>query len=135
MDVEQVLERMKSSDRHYGLDFTIVERGADRTVCLMPVTEKMLNPAGTVNAGAMIWLADVAATLLAFEYMNRGPGAKVFPVLVDLHTVMLGNVREGEIAAEARPVRHGRRVSVVRTRITAPGEKLLAEITSTHIPN
>jgi len=33
----------------------------------MPFTSGVLNPYGTVQAGAMIWLADVTASVLALE--------------------------------------------------------------------
>ena len=121
--------------RHYGeIEFFIEEREDDRVRSRMPVTPRMLNPFGTVHAGAMLWLADVTATVLARNAFEHGPNGRGFPLAVDLHTTLLGNQREGEIYAEARFVRRGQRVAVVRTRVTGNDGRLLAEVTTTHIP-
>ena len=61
-------------------------------------------------------------------------GERAFMVGVDLHAAMLSNQRGGEIRAESRVVRAGRRVTVIRTTVTGEGGKLLAEITTTHVP-
>jgi len=101
----------------------------------MKVGPGILNPFGTVHAGALIWLADVAATTLALGDTRLGPGGAGFPLAIDLHAVLLGNLREGEVIAEARFVRQGKRVSVVRTRVTSDDGRLLLELTSSHIPS
>lgn len=82
----------------------------------------------------MIWLADVTASVLAIGSKEIGADGKGFPLAVDLHTTLIGNQRDGEIKAEARFVRKGRRIIVIRTRIIGNEERLLAELTSTHIP-
>lgn len=111
-----------------------IERKEECVVSRMPVTAGMLNPFGTVHAGAMLWMADVTATVLCRSVFEAGPDGRGFPIAVDLHTTLLGNQRSGEIVAEARFVRRGQRVSVVRTRITGDDGRLLAEVTTTHIP-
>jgi 1,4-dihydroxy-2-naphthoyl-CoA hydrolase len=63
-----------------------------------------------------------------------GPDGKGFPLAINLHTSLLGNQREGEIIAEARFVRSGKRVTVVRTRVTGAQGQLLAEVTTNHVP-
>ena len=47
---------------------------------------------------------------------------------------LLGNQRQGDIYAEARFVRQGKRVTVIRTRVTGDNDRLLAEVTTTHVP-
>ena len=116
------------------IEFFIEGRQDDHVTSRMPVTAAMLNPAGIVHAGAMIWLADVTATVLARGAFESGADGKGFPLAVDLHAALLRNTRSGQIVAEARFVRRGRRVSVVRTRVTGDDGKLLVEITTTHIP-
>lgn len=119
--------------RRGSLEFTIFEIGELRAVSRMPVTESMLNPFGTVNAGAMIWMADVTASALAWGPEARAKGEiQSFPLALDLVTHLVSNVRDGEILAEATFVRRGSRVSVVRTRVTC-GDKLLCEVTTTHL--
>ena len=66
--------------------------------------------------------------------LEIGEDGRGFPLAVDMHTTLLGNQRDGEIRAEARVVRRGKRVIVVRTRVTGNEGRLLAELTTTHIP-
>ena len=54
--------------------------------------------------------------------------------MIDLHASVLANQQDGDIMAEARIVRRGRRVTVVRTRVSGVDDKTLAEVTTTHIP-
>ena len=115
------------------IEFYIKERSEDCVISTMPVKEGILNPFGTVHAGAMLWLADVTATVLALGNVEIGPDGKGFPLAINLNTQLLGNQRQGEIQAEARFVRNGRRIKVVRTRVTGEAGRLLAEVTTTHI--
>ena len=93
-----------------------------------------LNPFGTVQAGAMLWMADVTATVLAIGSSELGKKGQGFPLAINVTASLLGNQRGGEILAEARFVRKGRRVTVVRTRVTGDKGRLLAEVTTTHVP-
>lgn len=132
--MNDIQEHIRSPKRSGHIEFYIEERSDDCVVSRMPVAEGMLNPFGVVQAGAMVWLADVTATVLAIGSQGISPDGKGFPLAVDLHTTLVGNQREGEIRAEARFVRKGRRLMVIRTRITGNEGRLLAELTSTHIP-
>ena len=131
--MENILDRIKSSQRSGHIEFSIEERDANCVVSRMPVKNGVRNPFGTVQAGAMIWLADVTASVLVLENWNLGEDGKGFPLAIDIHTTLMGNQTEGEIRAEASFVRKGRRVMVVRTRLMG-NDKLLAEVTSTHVP-
>ncbi len=86
-----------------------------------------------VQAGAMIWLADVTASVLALIGKSVGDDGKGFPLAIDLHTTLISNQKDGEIKAEARFVRRGQNVLVIRTTIIRNGNRLLAEVTSTHL--
>ena len=100
----------------------------------MPVATGILNPFGTVQAGAMLWLADVTATVLAIGKTRLGQKGQGFPLAINLNAHLLGNQRGGDIRAEARFVRKGKRVTVVRTRVLGDSDQLLAEVTTTHVP-
>ncbi|MFZ5569558.1 MAG: PaaI family thioesterase [Thermodesulfobacteriota bacterium] len=126
-------DHIRSSKRSGSIEFFIVQREPDCVISRMPVAAGMLNPYGIVQAGAMVWLADVTASVLILENQPMEEKGKGFPLAVDLHTSLVGNQREGEIKAEARFVKKGRKVSVIRTRLTGDGDRLLAEITSTHV--
>ena len=114
--------------------FTITERTADRVVGEMPVTAGMLNPFGTVHAGAMIWFADVVATQCAVgDFEALGDNGEGFPLAVDLHTVLMANQGDGVLVATARPVRRGGTLSVIRTEVRGRDDRLLIEMTTTHL--
>ena len=126
-------DKLALSRKEGHIAFTIEERKPEYVISRMPVAPGVLNPYGIVQAGAMIWLADVTASVLAEEGQNIGNDGKGFPLAIDIHTVLIGNQRDGEIKAEARLVRRGENVVVIRTRVTGNGEKLLAEVTTTHL--
>ncbi|MEO0999893.1 MAG: PaaI family thioesterase [Pseudomonadota bacterium] len=127
-------ERVGAEIYEGALAFRIVERGAERARAEMPVTAAMLNPFGTVHAGALIWFADVTATVCAVgDPESVGADGKGFPLAVDLHTVLLANERDGVLEAEAVPVRRGGRVIVMRTVVRGAGGRVLIEMTTTHL--
>jgi len=132
--MKNIYDRIEESRKTGKIEFFIEERRDDCVISTMPVKEGILNPFGTVHAGAMLWLADVTATVLALGKVEIGPDGKGFPLAINLSTNLLGNQREGEIKAEARFVRSGKRVKVIRTRVTGDAGRLLADVTTTHIP-
>ena len=128
------MQNQINSDKKTGnIEFFIEERNAEYVISRMTVRSGVLNPFGTVQAGAMIWMADVTASALAIEGQKIGADGKGFPLAIDIHTTLVSNQRDGEIKAEARFVRRGRSVSFIRTRVTGKGDKLLAEVTTTHV--
>jgi 1,4-dihydroxy-2-naphthoyl-CoA hydrolase len=126
-------DRINSMKRNGNIEFIIEERNDEYVISRMPVLPGILNPYGTVQAGAMIWLADVTASVLALTGKSVGDDGKGFPLAIDLHTTLISNQKDGEIKAEARFVRRGQKLLVIRTRITGNGDRLLAEVTSTHL--
>lgn len=129
-----IQEHLNSDKRSGEIEFFIEERSEDCVVSKMPVDTGILNPFGTVQAGAMLWLADVTATVLAIGKSQLGEKGQGFPLAINLNANLLSNQRGGDIRAEARFVRKGKRVTVVRTRVTGEGGTLLAEVTTTHVP-
>jgi len=53
---------------------------------------------------------------------------------VTLNAQLLGNRSAGELIAEARPVRRGKRLIVVRTEVKDADGALLLDVTTTHMP-
>ncbi len=92
------------------------------------------NPTGNINGGVIISLADNLSTGVANRYYSEKFSESVFMVGVDLHASMLGNQSGGTIKARAEPVRVGKRVTVIRTTVTGDDGRLLADITTTHVP-
>ena len=126
-------EQIEANKKTGNIEFFPDQRHADYVISRMPVTPAILNPYGVVQAGAMKWLADVAASALTVEGQPIGTDGEGFPRAIEIHTAMVSNRRDGEIKAEARFVRRGKNVLVVRTRATGNGGKSLAEVTTTHI--
>ena len=94
------------------IDFSIVERSAEQVIGRMPVQPGILNPYGVVHAGAVLWLADVCATVLALGGAEADPERSGFPLAIDLHAAFLSNQKDGVLEARASFVKRGRRVSV-----------------------
>ena len=132
--MKSIEDKIAGNKKTGEIEFFIKERKTDCVISSMPIKEGILNPFGTVQAGAMLWLADVTATVLALEKAELSSDGKGFPLAINLNTNLLGNQREGEIRAEARFVRSGKRVSVIRTRVSGAQGRLLAEVTTTHVP-
>jgi uncharacterized protein (TIGR00369 family) len=126
--------KVQSREYSHHIRFAIVERSAEVVRGRMPITDAILNPFGTVHAGAMLWFADVVATVLAIGETEIGPDGRGFPLAVTLNAQLLGNRRDGAVVAEARAVRRGKRVIVVRTEVRDEAGALLLDVTTTHIP-
>lgn len=119
----------------FEIAFSIVEQDAGRVLAKMPVRQGMMNPFGTIHAGAMIWFADVAATRLARVASSADGELNTFPLAINIQAAVLSNQRGGELVADARFLRKGRRVRVIRTTVTATDGQLLLELTTTHVPS
>ncbi len=115
------------------IEFTVTERTKDRVVSEMPVTAGIRNPFGVVHAGAMLWLADVTATILVMGPEQASEDMKGFPLAISLNANFLGNQKEGSCKAVSAYVKRGRTVSVVRTAVYGAGDKILADVTTSHV--
>jgi 1,4-dihydroxy-2-naphthoyl-CoA hydrolase len=127
-------KKLQTRDYSHQLRFTVEERSAELARGRMPIGDGMLNPFGTVHAGALLWFADVVATVCAIGDAAVGADGKGFPLAVTLNAQLLGNRRSGDLIAEARPVRRGKRLIVVRTEVKDEDGALLLDVTTTHMP-
>lgn len=117
------------------IEFTVVERSAERVVSEMPIQPGVLNPFGVVHAGAMLWFADVTATMLAFGPGEFSQGMSGFPLAISLNANFLGNQKDGVFKATAQFVKKGKAVSVVRTTVTGADGRVIADVTTSHVPS
>jgi uncharacterized protein (TIGR00369 family) len=115
------------------LQFTITEQSDERVAAEMPITDGMRNPYGVVNAGAILWFADVTATVLVLGPARPGAGMPGFPLAIHLGAHFLRNQTEGMFRAVSTYVRRGRTVSVVRTLVHGEGERLIADVSTSHV--
>ena len=115
------------------VEFEISEVTPDRVAAEMPIRPEMLNPYGVVNAGAILWLADVTASILIMGEVEPTEGMKGFPLAINLNAHFLGNQRKGTFKSVATMVKRGKTLSVVRTTVTGAEGKLIAEVTTSHL--
>jgi uncharacterized protein (TIGR00369 family) len=115
------------------IDFAVTELDAERVVAEMPITDGIKNPFGTVHAGAMLWFADVAATVLVRGGRPVTEGMQGFPLAISLNANLLGNQTSGTFKAVSTFVKKGRTVTVVRTVVLGDNDKLMAEVTTSHV--
>ena len=128
--------RRKLAGDHWGgrIDFTIESRESDRIVAKMPVTEDAKNPFGTMHAGALIWFADIAATLCAIGDLETiGENGEGFPLAIDLHVVVTGNESAGILTATATTTKRGKKLVVIRTEVRGETGRLMIDMTTTHL--
>lgn len=115
------------------IEFTITERSEERVVSEMPVRSGIKNPFGVVHAGAVLWLADVTATVLVMGPGDATQGMKGFPLAISVNANLFGNQSEGSFKAIASFVKRGRTVSVVRTNVYGAGDKFMVDVTTSHV--
>ncbi|MFN8639601.1 MAG: hotdog fold thioesterase [Dehalococcoidia bacterium] len=117
------------------LGFRTVEASPERVVIELEIDDRHRSPRGLMHGGALLALADVAATALAMRSNSAEAGGDGKPMaVIDVHASILANQPEGQVRAEARIVRRGRRVTVVRVSVLGADDRLLAELTSTSVP-
>jgi acyl-coenzyme A thioesterase PaaI-like protein len=64
------------------IEFSVIERSDDRVVSEMPIIDGIKNPNGIVQAGAILWFADVTASLLVMGSFQPSEGMKGFPLAI-----------------------------------------------------
>ena len=116
------------------IEFFIVEQTQERVVSEMPIQPGIKNPFGVVHAGAILWFADVTATILAIASNEAGEGKAGFPLAINLNANFVSNQKEGKFKAVSSFLKRGRTVSVVRTTVYGENDKLVADVTTNHIP-
>jgi uncharacterized protein (TIGR00369 family) len=115
------------------IEFTILDQTPEQVMSEMPVQPGILNPFGSVHAGAILWFADVTATVLAMGSHQAGEGMPGFPLAINLNAHFTGNQRAGTFRAIASFVKKGKTVSVVRTLVYGENDKLIADVSTSHV--
>lgn len=116
------------------IEFSIVENTDDRVASEMSIRASIKNPFGVVHVGAILWLADVTATVLVM-----GPGSqaseemKGFPLTITLNANFIGNQTDGMFTPVSLFVKRGHTVSIVPTLVYGANGKLIADVTTNHV--
>jgi 1,4-dihydroxy-2-naphthoyl-CoA hydrolase len=113
--------------------FSIVDQTEDKVIGEMPIHPGIKNPYGVVHVGAILWFADVCATVLVLGSPHATEGQKGFPLAINLNGNFAGNQSEGRFRAVSTFVKRGKTVSIVRTTVSAEGDRLIADITTNHV--
>jgi uncharacterized protein (TIGR00369 family) len=116
------------------IEFYVVEQVPERVVSEMPILPGIKNPYGVVNAGAILWFADVTATILVMGPSTLpSEGMAGFPLAITLNANFVSNQKEGAFRAVATFVKKGKRVNVVRTIVYGKSDRLIADVTTNHV--
>ncbi len=115
------------------IEFSITERADNRVVSEMPIRAGIKNPFGVVHVGAILWLADVTATVLVMGPAQASEGMEGFPLAITLNANFIGNQTDGMFTAVSSFVKRGHTVSIVRTLVYGADEKLIADVTTNHV--
>jgi 1,4-dihydroxy-2-naphthoyl-CoA hydrolase len=118
---------------HGEIEFEVISAEADQVTSEMPIQPGILNPYGVVHAGAILWLADVTATILAMGSTEARIGMSGFPLAINLSANFAGNQKAGTLKAVSSFVKKGKTVSIVRTIVVGDNDNLIAEISTNHI--
>ncbi|QBX35316.1 PaaI family thioesterase [Paracoccus gahaiensis] len=113
------------------MEFDIVGVNEHEAVGEMEVTEAILNGFGTIQAGALVWFADVVAMSLVLGDEQPQEGRDNFPVAVTLNAQLLGSCRDGHLVARARWMMQEGDVLAVRTKVRDAEGRVLLDLTST----
>jgi len=115
------------------IEFSVIERADNRVVSEMPIRPGIKNPFGVVQVGAILWLADVTATVLVMGSGQASEGMKGFPLAITLNANFIANQTDGLFTAVSSFVKRGHTVSIVRTLVYGADEKLMADVTTNHV--
>jgi 1,4-dihydroxy-2-naphthoyl-CoA hydrolase len=117
--------------------FTIVSASKQLVIAELPFRADLRQVTGVFHAGALLTLADSAATALANLHSQASSDEfdpARFPLTVQLNANFIRNSETSKLVAEAVPVHMGRRTMVVRTDVRDAGGRLLATVTNTLVP-
>ncbi len=114
------------------LKMRVVEVGPERAVVELPVYSGLYTPHHYIHAGAMLSLADTAATLASVAAYREELEPEQLPVAVSISSQIVSNIQEGLLVAEATVPHPGRTLLAVSTRVTDGSGRLLALVSSTH---
>jgi uncharacterized protein (TIGR00369 family) len=115
------------------IEFDVVEQVPERVVSEMPIHPGVKNPYGVVHAGAILWFADVTATILALGSAQPTEGMAGFPLSITLNANFISNQKEGKLRAIATFVKKGKYINIVRTIISGANDRLIADVTTNHV--
>lgn len=125
----------KDLDIRTTLGVVPIDADDDQVTLALPFRAEVGQSTGVFAAGALIQLADMAATWLCLRKLGAftDPSAP-FAFSVQMNAHLVGNVGNGRAVAIARLVTRGRSMFVAETRVRSDADdRLLLLLTSTHV--
>ena len=120
------------TDITFTLGIVPVSASDEHVELAMPFQPEISQMTGYFSAGALIQLADNAATALCMRTaMSRGYDG--FPYSVQMNAQLVSNTNRGRAIARATMSSAGRSLMAAETRVTDESGKLLLLLTSTHV--
>lgn len=113
------------------LGVKFLEVAPELTVAVMQARPELRQPVGVLHGGALTTLADTACAVAALVNLPDPMTQHILTSELKIH--FLGNVGEGQVRAEAKPVQVGKRLMVIECRIFSESQKLLCLMTCTQI--
>ena len=135
--MEQNNAQQRPSQMRHLVGYRQIEASKEKVVAEIDFRDDLSQSMGVWHAGAIITLADTAATGLAFQNMERRSdqsGSEQFLVTIQISANLLRSSNKGKLVAEAVPVHVGRRTIVVQTAVRNEEGLHLATVTSTMVP-
>src|SRR4051794_25821076 len=109
MTREELLEKTANSELLRLLEIKIESVDEEKTVISMPVTPRVHQYIGIMNGGVSLLLAETAASI---GVVANSDLTRVTPVGIEINANHLRPVSKGRVTAEARPLYHGKTLSV-----------------------
>jgi uncharacterized protein (TIGR00369 family) len=107
------------------IEFEVVEHVPERVVSEMPIQPGIKNPYGVVHAGAILWFADVTASILLLGSTHPTEGMAGFPLAITLNANFISNQKDGKLRAVATFVKKGKYINIVRKIVTGAKDWLI----------
>ena len=112
----------------------MVQASAELVVMEMPMSGNVRQGTGVFAAGALMQLADVAATMVCQRAAGSTPDdPKPFPLSIQISMNLLRNTDHGKAITDSRAIHRGRTMTVVESKVHDEEGRLLCIVTSTHV--
>ncbi|GEM_PF-793476 len=114
----------------------MLEADAEHVISELPFSAAIAQLTGLFHTGALLALADSAATQLCMQNVYAGgviDDPARFPLAIQLSANLVRNTNQGSAIAEARLRHRGRTMLVVETSVRDAQGRTLAIVTTTHL--
>lgn len=125
MTREEIQEMIAGNAFVNASDVEIIEKADGEIITRVTLADKHKNPYGTAHGGLLYTMADAAAGFASCQVAK-------LPVTLHSDFHFVKNRKEGIITARAKVLQHGGRIILLRVKVTAEDEELLAEGTFTY---